>query len=139
MYTSETSREDPVGLSLLSLVMDPLSIIAAAGSLAATIFTLVKSIGSFVPTAQNSRTNLDAVSRELISLQVCLEVLETDLRHGAIFGHELEVSPSGPCQYRDVLWPNRGYVGKTRDTSIWSPCQMSCATKRSNERTSIVA
>lgn len=72
--------------------MDPLTITAAAGSLVATIFTLVKSVGSFVATARNSRTELDAVSQELISLQVCLEVLESDRRHGTLFGNELEVS-----------------------------------------------
>lgn len=72
--------------------MDPLTITTAAASLCATVFTLVKTIGAFVTTARNARNELDAVSRELISLQVCLEVLENDHKVGNdFFGNELEV------------------------------------------------
>lgn len=74
--------------------MDPLTITATAGSLAASIFSLIKAIGSFITTARNSRTELDAVSRELLSLHVCLEVLENDRKNGSFVQDELEISVS---------------------------------------------
>lgn len=72
--------------------MDPLSITAAAGGLAGTILTLTKTIGAFVATARNSRIELETVSRKLISLQVCLEVLESDRKHGTLLKDTLKIS-----------------------------------------------
>lgn len=72
--------------------MDPLSITAAAGGLTGTILTLTKTIGAFVGTARNSRVKLDAVSRELISLQVCLDVFESDRRQGIYLNDRLKTS-----------------------------------------------
>ena len=63
--------------------MDPLSITTAALSLLGTSIALSKQISAFVITTKDARKDMDAVSRELASLQLCLESLkeEDDANH----------------------------------------------------------
>ena len=63
--------------------MDPLSITTAALSLLGTSIALSKQISAFVIATKDARKDMDAVSRELASLQLCLESLkeEGDANH----------------------------------------------------------
>lgn len=58
--------------------MDPLSITASCVSLVATITKTSITVTKFVRDVRNSRSDLDAVSRELISLQTVLGLLIHD-------------------------------------------------------------
>ena len=64
--------------------MEPLSVAAAAGSLAFGTANAVKQISTFVSDVRAARKDMDAVSRELVSIQLCLEAIEGDGRKRAI-------------------------------------------------------
>lgn len=68
--------------------MDPVSALAITSScmtLATKSGTLVTSISVFVSEVKNARKDLDAVSRELNSLQVCLSPLKDDEQLGPLY------------------------------------------------------
>jgi hypothetical protein len=58
--------------------MDPLSITSACGSLLAAVTKLSTQITKFVSSVRDARRDIDAVSRELTSLALCLETLRDD-------------------------------------------------------------
>ncbi|KAJ9661665.1 hypothetical protein H2198_001841 [Neophaeococcomyces mojaviensis] len=58
--------------------MDPISIACGAVSLTAGISTLLMRISLFVTEVRSARKDMDAVTRELMSLQLCLEALRDD-------------------------------------------------------------
>jgi len=58
--------------------MDPLSISAACVGLIASVTKLSTQIGLLVINVRGARRDLDAVSRELSSLSLCLEALRVD-------------------------------------------------------------
>lgn len=58
--------------------MDPLTIAVGCVSLVATISKLSEVISTFIRDVRTSRSELDAVSRELLSLKTVLELLEED-------------------------------------------------------------
>ena len=58
--------------------MDPLSITVGCVSLVGTIGQLSGQISSFVRDIRSARTELDAISRELLSLKTLLELLQED-------------------------------------------------------------
>lgn len=60
--------------------MDPLSITAACVSLAAMITKTSISVTSFVRSVRAARSDLDAVSRELASLNTLLELIAEDAK-----------------------------------------------------------
>lgn len=58
--------------------MEPLSIATACVSLATGVRKLSMAIGTFVSQVRDARKDMDAVSRELSSLSLCLEALRED-------------------------------------------------------------
>jgi len=58
--------------------MDPLSITTACVSLLSGITNLSKHISVFISEVRDARKDMDAVSRELTSLALCLELLRDD-------------------------------------------------------------
>jgi ankyrin repeat protein len=58
--------------------MDPLSITAACSTLVTTVLKVSIQINGFVREVRDARWDLDAVSRELISLKTVLEILSED-------------------------------------------------------------
>ncbi len=60
------------------MIPDPLSIAAACIGIGSGITTLTMRIGSFVSTCKRARQDLDAVSRELTSLNLSLATLKDD-------------------------------------------------------------
>jgi Fungal N-terminal domain of STAND proteins len=70
--------------------MDPLSITATCITLVTTISKVSIQINSFVREVRSARGDLDAVSRELISLKTILEMLSEDAENST--GRELPQS-----------------------------------------------
>ena len=64
--------------------MDPLSISAASVSLIAVISKATLRIGIFIIDVRESRKDLDAISRELSSLSLCLSALADDSEKGGV-------------------------------------------------------
>ena len=58
--------------------MDPLSITAASVGLAATIGRTSYQVATFVRSVRDARADMDAISRELVSLKTALEMLAGD-------------------------------------------------------------
>ena len=58
--------------------MDPLSVSSACVGLIAGVSQLTLQISSFVSTVRDARKDMDAVSRELTSLSLCLQTLRDD-------------------------------------------------------------
>jgi hypothetical protein len=58
--------------------MDPLSITATSIGLAATIGKTSYQVASFVRSVRDARADMDAISRELVSLKIALEMLADD-------------------------------------------------------------
>src|ERR1700761_1149775 len=61
--------------------MDPFTIATTALSLAGTITKVSLTVNTFVRTVREARNDLDAVSRELLSLKTVLELLADDANH----------------------------------------------------------
>ncbi|KAF4959040.1 hypothetical protein FGADI_1918 [Fusarium gaditjirri] len=59
--------------------MDPLSIATGCATLISTIGSLSLSINSFIRTCRDARGDLDRVARELLSLQIVLELIQEDV------------------------------------------------------------
>ena len=66
-----------------NVFMDPLSAATACLSLAGMITDVAQSIRTFARTARDARSDLDSVSRELVSLQLVLELLAEDTKETA--------------------------------------------------------
>jgi hypothetical protein len=64
--------------------MDPLSITAGCVGLLSSIASLSGQIGKFVGDVRGSRKDMEAVSRELASLTICIEMLRTDCGNPAV-------------------------------------------------------
>lgn len=75
--------------------MDPLSITTACVGLVASVTKVSIQINSFVRKSRDARGDLDAVSRELASLQMVLELLNEDARSGKGFPVSLVKQISG--------------------------------------------
>lgn len=63
---------------------DPFSIASAAISLASTVGTTLLKISLFVKDVRGARKDLDAVARELMSLQLCLDALGVDTQRRGV-------------------------------------------------------
>lgn len=69
--------------------MDPISVTAAICSL----LHCSKHLVSFVYSVRGARSEIDAISRELVSLQICLEGLENDgKQHGVSYSDDMKTS-----------------------------------------------
>ncbi|KAG5656788.1 hypothetical protein KAF25_010341 [Fusarium avenaceum] len=76
--------------------MDPLSIASGCAGLIQAIGSLSFSIHAFVRTCREARSDLDRVSRELLSLQTVLELIQEDVVDDAtVFPQTLERHVSG--------------------------------------------
>lgn len=76
--------------------MDPLSIASGCAGLVQAIGSLSFSIHAFVRTCREARSDLDRVSRELLSLQTVLELIQEDVTDDATtFPQTLERHVSG--------------------------------------------
>lgn len=76
--------------------MDPLSIASGCAGLVSAIGSLSFSIHAFVRTCREARSDLDGVSRELLSLQTVLELIQEDVADdAAAFPQTLERHVSG--------------------------------------------
>lgn len=58
--------------------MEPFSIATGCLSILTTLATLSKQIGIFVVGVRDAQNDMEAVSRELVSLQLCLVMLQND-------------------------------------------------------------
>jgi hypothetical protein len=58
--------------------MDPLSIAATSIGLATTIGTMSYRVASFIRAIRDAHDDIDAISRELVSLKIALEMLADD-------------------------------------------------------------
>jgi hypothetical protein len=59
--------------------MDPLSITATSIGLAANIGKTSYQVASFIRSVRDARADMDAISRELVSLKIALEMLADDV------------------------------------------------------------
>lgn len=75
--------------------MDPLSITTACVSLVCSVTKVSMQISDFVRKAREARGDLDAVSRELVSLKTVLEILSDDAGTGKGFPNSLAKQISG--------------------------------------------
>jgi hypothetical protein len=75
--------------------MDPLSINTSCIGLVSSVVKVSIQISDFVRRAREARGDLDAISRELVSLKTLLEILSEDARTGKGFTESLANHISG--------------------------------------------
>ena len=94
--------------------MDPLSVTAACAGILGSLADFSLQINSFVRAVRNARRDMDAVSREISSLSLCLETLHDDCS-----GNTVEYPPQLK-QSLVVLLKNCDTVAKDMDKVLSS-------------------